>query len=180
MGGWVCACRGGKKQAAIAVTAGTATTAQAVATILKNVLVDDETFEQTFAAHTTRTNRNDLTRYILLKLEGLLSGEQEGLRSSVATIEHILPENPSADWDDMFPAEIRENFVYRLGNLTLLEPGKNRLLGNASFEAKREEYSTSRFAMTQHIETETWNSTAVSARQREMARWAVGVWKIDY
>lgn len=166
--------------AAIAVTEGTATTAQAVAAILKNVLVDDETFEQTFAAHTTRTNRNDLTRYILLKLEGLLSGEQEGLRNPAATIEHILPENPSADWDEMFPPEIRENFVYRLGNLTLLESGKNRLLGNVSFAAKRAEYATSRFAMTQRIETEIWNSAAVSARQRDMARWAVGVWKIDY
>ncbi len=39
-------------------------------------------------------------------------------------------------------------YVYRLGNLTLQEPGADRAIGNSSFRTKAESYGRSAYRLT--------------------------------
>ena len=167
-------------QAAISVSSRESRGAKQAFAKLKPVYVDDEQFQQGVGTFSVRGNRNDLTRYILCKLETLQSGKVEDFRSSAATVEHILPENPASEWDADFNHEIQGAYIYRLGNLTLLEREKNRQVGNAPFSEKLNAYQTSRYKLTNTISAAVWNQTSVAERQRTLARWAGGIWKIDY
>jgi len=96
------------------------------------------------------------------------------------TIEHVLPENPSADWDPVFPAQEVEREVYRLGNFTLLESKKNKDAGNTSFDNKKIIYDSSVFKMTQEIAGyEEWSPVTLQKRQERLAQLASQVWRID-
>jgi hypothetical protein len=66
----------------------------------------------------------------------------------MGTIEHVLPENPSGDWDGSFPPERQRDFIYRLGNLALLEPAINRDARNALFDQKQGLFAKSAYVMT--------------------------------
>ena len=167
-------------QAAISVSSGESAGAKQAFAKLKPVYVDDEQFQQGVGTFSVHGNRNDLTRYILCKLETLQSGKVEDFRSSAATVEHILPENPASEWDADFNREIQGAYIYRLGNLTLLEREKNRQVGNAPFSEKLNAYQTSRYKLTNTISATIWTQVSVAERQRTLARWAPGIWKIDY
>jgi hypothetical protein len=83
----------------------------------------------------------------------------------------------------MFDERQWNQCVYRLGNLTLLEPQKNRDIGNATFDQKTEEYTTSRYVTTKSLgenPPELWTAEAIRERQRRMARRAAHVWRVDY
>ena len=70
------------------------------------------------------------------------------LRTDPATIEHILPQNPSDDWSEDFPPPQQESAVDRLGNLTLLEAGTGRDVGNLPFARITLAYANSGYALT--------------------------------
>ena len=38
-----------------------------------------------------------------------------------ATVEHVLPQNPTSGWEEDFPPDKWDAYIYRIGNLTLLE-----------------------------------------------------------
>ena len=147
---------------------------------LKNgIHVSDAEFEQTFSykEFTNNSRNNKIAKYILGKIEKFDSGADVNIGES--TLEHILPENPNEDWnwDDI---KIQQ-FRYRLGNMTLLEAGKNNDLGNASFKEKKEAYKTSTVPMTLKIgnsDYEEWTEQAIENRQRKMARIAKGIWRL--
>lgn len=142
------------------------------------IYVPDAEFEQTFAykefAYSSRNNQ--IAIYILGKLEKFESGASVDVEST--TLEHILPDNPneSWDWDDM---KIQQ-FRYRLGNMTLLEAGKNRNLGNAAFSEKKEVYKSSTVPMTLEIgnsDRDEWTEQNIEIRQKKMAGEAKGIWR---
>ena len=95
-------------------------------------------------------------------------------------MEHILPDNPNEDWN-WNDVKIQQ-FHYRLGNMTLLEAGKNRDLGNASFSEKKAIYKNSTVPMTLEIgnsDLEEWTESCIDNRQKKMANEAKGIWKIQ-
>ncbi len=75
-------------------------------------------------------------KYILLKLESHVSGKDYGASDS-ATIEHILPENPSERWLAEFDETARESYTNRLGNFTLLDESMNQMAGTKEFDEKK-------------------------------------------
>jgi len=95
-------------------------------------------------------------------------------------LEHILPENPSNEWESEFPTDIEENFIYRLGNFTILESDKNKLLGNRDFFSKLEGYKTSRYELSKKIGFKTWSQDNLSIRQKYMAKQAKAIWSLPY
>lgn len=143
------------------------------------IYVSDAEFEQTFMykefVYTTRNNK--IAKYILGKIEKFETSAD--VDTTISTLEHILPDNPNETWDW---EDIKINqFRYRLGNMTLLEAGKNKDLGNASFAEKKEVYKTSTVPMTSKIgnsDIEEWTEENIEIRQREMAKKAKGIWKI--
>jgi hypothetical protein len=99
------------------------------------------------------------------------------------TIEHILPENPDASWDQYFPYDDRARYVYRLGNLSILEPSLNRQVGNASFAGKSASYAESSYRLSKDVAesgAEEWTPARLMARQRKMAERAVHLWRSDF
>lgn len=171
--------------AAKAVADGAVTTARQAFERLSAIYVDDATFEQSFSRIDLETSgqRKQLVKYVLCRLETDASGTECSHETDPATIEHVLPENPSADWDVLFSADQWQKNVYRLGNLTLLESGLNRDLANRDFAAKAARYSESRYQLTQHIATAStgsWTPESVLARQARLAKCAVHVWRSDF
>jgi uncharacterized protein with ParB-like and HNH nuclease domain len=145
---------------------------------LRAVYVDDDRFESFFETYVAKSGRADLNRYVLNKIESAIAGSDA--MDPNATIEHVLPENPSSDWAG-FTDEDRETYTYRLGNLSLLEKTLNRALGNSNFRGKLAVYKTSKYKITSEIEDQDdWTPQSIVRRQRRFAKLAKSIWKIDF
>lgn len=152
---------------------------------LESIYVDDVRFAQNFErlAVDSGGQGKKVTRYILARLESDASHRGCDPETDPWTIEHILPENPSAAWEPMFPPEKWSAAVYRLGNLTLLDSAANRRVGNASFEEKQDAYRRSAYALTRDVATQApmeWTATHLEARQQRLAQRAVAIWRADF
>jgi uncharacterized protein with ParB-like and HNH nuclease domain len=148
---------------------------------LKNIYVKDDEFVSKFEYISINSNRNKkLIKYILIKIENTISKNFYDYNDSSITIEHILPENPSNEWFDMFIPEEIKNHVYRIGNMTLLESDKNREAGNKGYKKKTEIYKDSKFKITKNLNYEEWGMSSISKRQRKLSEEAKNIWRIDY
>lgn len=116
-------------------------------------------------------------------------------------IEHILPNNPTAEllvnWNDENPGIAYDDYKNRLGNLTLLEKPINIVAGNDFYAAKKAEYSkssnylvrslveltsvgqnTSISRMNEKLEAfSEWNAESIDKRQAMLINLAQDVWK---
>ncbi|MDR0792858.1 MAG: DUF262 domain-containing HNH endonuclease family protein [Chitinophagaceae bacterium] len=149
---------------------------------LKDIYPNDEQFRSAFSEKklkTTQGRNKRIVKYILVKIEEKISGNSLDLDSDSFNIEHILPENPEDEWNHISEQEY-EQFVYRLGNLTLLEAGKNRQAGNQSFNTKKEIFQNSQFDISRKIaeDNKDWNTEKIANRQRWMAKQAISIWQI--
>jgi len=168
---------------ALAISEGKLKTSRDVFESLKNeVYLKDQLFEQNFAYKSVNTNKSKvLARYILCKIESQLSGIAVDWNNSKVSIEHILPENFAPEWDDVFDSEQKNEYTYRIGNLTLLETGKNKQCGNKNFQLKKKIYETSVYHMTKSETAYTeWNPVIIQKRQDKLAKYAKSVWRVQY
>ncbi len=152
---------------------------------LRSVYVDDEKFVRDFSHKEMDTTgrRKKVVKYLLCELETDASGTRHDWESDPGTIEHILPENPSAQWDEAFKPDRQKDFIYRLGNLVLLEPSINRNCQNGGFEDKKTFYGQSRYVLANGLGQEDqadWSPTTLALRQERLARRAVHVWRADF
>ena len=172
-------------QAAKAVAAGEAVTPGAVFRTLESIYVDDEKMAQDFSRLAINTHgvRKKVVRYILARLEADASGSIVDPDVDPGSIEHILPENPGESWEEEFARERHESFLYRIGNLTLLEKKANRDIGNRPYADKVPAYEGSRYALTRQVAEmapEGWTPALVEHRQKELAARAVHIWRADF
>jgi len=150
---------------------------------LASIYPNDTAFKASFmdkSIRTTQTRNKRIVRYILCELEKRESQNPIDSESDLLTIEHILPENPQTGWD-MFEDNEIEDMVYRLGNMTLLQPGQNKDLGNCDYAQKRILYQSSNYAITIKLAQENaeWNAARIANRQKWMANQATKIWRID-
>ncbi|MBL8188648.1 MAG: DUF262 domain-containing protein [Acidobacteria bacterium] len=169
-------------KAARGIFTGAITKALQVERELKDVYPSDEEFVSAFSTKTLNAKRSrKLVRYILYSLENQLAAQAYNFEDDFGTIEHILPERPSPEWEEFFKPEEQASFVFRLGNYTLLESGKNSTdCQNRLFLDKLPIYQTSKYQMTRQIAYPEWTPSQVRSRQEQMAKWAKTVWKIQY
>lgn len=172
-------------RAAINLYKGESKNIQEILNDLKALYVSDEDFKTFFALKQFNTNNSTdkkLTRYTLYKLE---SQEPDGsvydFELDNGTIEHILPESYPESWHEEFTEEEYERNLFMLGNLTLLEPGKNsKEAADKIFEEKKAIYATSKYAITKRITDPQWTSQNIKSRQTYLAKIATGIWKIQF
>jgi uncharacterized protein DUF1524 len=90
----------------------------------------------------------------------------------------VLPKNASdADWGATFTQDERKDWVFRLGNLTLLQKGPNGRIGNKPFTIKQPVLAASAFQLTKEIGMlPDWTPTGIKNRQEGLAQLAVKVW----
>lgn len=152
---------------------------------LRRIYIDDDKFKSDFSGFAVSGSGQSkkLVRYILAKIESQMSNIPRDPETDPGSIEHILPENPAADWNDMFPEELWEQAIYRLGNLTLLEVPMNRAIGNRPYSDKVEAYPSSAYRMTQLVAEhapEDWTPARLNSRQIAMANIAAHIWRSDF
>ena len=107
-------------------------------------------------------------------------GISADIHSEMDSIEHILPQNPSAEWS--FNDGDIDRYVYKLGNMCLLEKKLNNNLGNKNYTEKSEIYKTSTFLDTREIAENysEWTADKINTRQSKMGKVAKGIWKINF
>lgn len=155
----------------------------AVIQALSSLYPDDTIFSNAFIdkqIKTTQKHGKDIVRYTLFKLEKRESSVDYSTTSDKYNIEHILPESLGNDWDQFSDTE-HEQFVYRLGNMTLMNSTDNRLVGNMEFPDKKGTYAKSEFLITQKIaeENSEWTPEHIANRQKWMAKQAKTIWRIS-
>ena len=150
---------------------------------LRPIYPENREFRAAFADAERKADRHRrLVKFMLLQLERRESGQLFDFESDAYNVEHILPVHPAdEDWLDFDDGQ-RDECVHRLGNMTLLEAKANRVVGNSSYEEKRQRYLESDFELTRRVanEFETWTPEKVRVRQDWMARQASDIWRIDF
>ncbi len=123
--------------------------------------------------------------YVLLRIDGLLSGAAAPHARDNPTVEHVLPQAPQAGsvWLKWWPDDaIRIRWTHRLGNLLLLTQRKNSQASRLDFEDKKKKYfqtkgGVSDFPLTtQVLKEKTWDLPVVERRQRELLEVLKGHW----
>lgn len=162
---------------------GKISTTQALFDEIKELYISDADFKNDFSTlelYSYGRNKK-LARYILFELENsFMQGGDREYELDPGTIEHILPENPSIDWDQDFPQSIQTNYIYRLGNYTLLEAHLNRDCETNQFEQKKQFYAKSQYEMSKKLIYNEWNPSILETRQNELASRATSIWRISY
>jgi len=150
---------------------------------LRPIYPSDDAFRTDFAEKvikTTQRRNAKIVRYILRELERHVGRADLDEDSTSYSLEHVLPQSPQGGWEAFSDSDL-ENFVYRLGNMVMLETRDNRDLGNKLYAEKREVYRQSTLRLTQKLaeENEEWTPERVAAWQKWMARQATAIWRID-
>jgi uncharacterized protein with ParB-like and HNH nuclease domain len=159
------------------------TTATQVYKELISLYVSDNDFKNDFSSLKLYSYGRDkkLVRYILFEIENLLmQGGDRDYEYDPATIEHILPENPPVIWDKYFAPNYQENYIYRLGNYTLLEDHLNNECGDKLLDEKKSTYSKSQYEISKKVLSPEWSPVTLELRQQEMSKWASAIWRIPY
>lgn len=172
-------------RAAKAILDGDTTRPAGVFDSLRTIYVEDEKFCQDFALLEVPASgqRRQLAKYILCRLESDAGNRVCDPETDPASIEHILPENPTAAWEATFPRERWDSQTGRIGNLTLLEGAVNRDIGNRDYADKSVRYAVSSYVLTRGIVTlapEEWTPELLDARQRRLAERATHLWRADF
>jgi len=145
-------------------------------------------------------------RYILAKLTQYIEEQAWGnptyarldhYITKKVEIEHILPSNPRPDVRAAFDKpEEYDDYVRRLGNLTLLEKTINTSVSNGSYAEKLPGYHQSTFLLTKSlaekpqvgkdtqlnravadlIQFDHWDSESIEQRQEMLTKLAQKVW----
>lgn len=150
---------------------------------LNKIYIQDEEFYNDFINKTINTKGNQrIAKYILIKLNTHISTEKIDLdiNKNSLTLEHILPETPTNYWSEIFPKDIIDDYIYKIGNFTLLSQKRNQNIANSDFNKKIEIYSKSEILITKNVSkyyTE-WNKNNIDRRQMFMAEKAKDIWKI--
>lgn len=119
-------------------------------------------------------------RYVLYCLEERLREEQGKQELKVAAekchVEHIYPQTPKKPgwtrWSQ------HDEYINRLGNLTLLGSSINTALKNSSFTKKKARYKSSELELTKAVaeDYDKWNTKAVRSRQASLANLGLATW----
>ncbi len=146
--------------------------------IMKKIYVSDEEFEANFNYKELGPRSERIAKYLLLKLEEQNTNSSTESIYDDLTLEHIAPQNLNEDWQERKLME----YCYRLGNLALLEKNLNKEAANKSYEIKKGILSKSRYKLTRSIPERfnQWDSERIQARQADMAKQAILLWRIEF
>lgn len=168
--------------AALKLHKGEAKTLLDVLETLRPIYRSDDAFRADFAEKaikTTQSRNAKVVRYLLCKLERQAGGIDFDPEAATYTIEHVLPQSPQGGWEAFSDRDL-ENFVYRLGNMVMLEAGKNKAIANQPYTSKRPVLKESGLTLTRNLaeENDDWTPERIEAHQKKLARLATSVWRV--
>ena len=143
---------------------------------------NDREFEQAFA--TASVSLRSQQKQILTELENAMrrNEKKDDLSpNESAGIEHIYPQNPPTGER----LEEHDDWINRIGNLTLLSKRINSAISNAPFSIKRdnpEGFAKSDMLLTRPLvkmsDVEFWDPEQIAHRQVDLARLAPDTWSL--
>ena len=88
-----------------------------------------------------------------------------------------MPQNENADgWEHM--KEQHDEFLWKIGNLTLLHTTPNSSEKDNPFEKKKKAYAGSDMLITKYLEKkDDWDDVEISSRSKDLASDAPVIWK---
>ena len=156
-------------------------TAKQMAAAMRESVPNDSEFKVAFENATVA--KNYLARYYLRTLELVKKGDNEpefvpNTANDVVTLEHVLPEKPSAEWAHIPFEDAKANYK-RIGNMVLLKKSANNGVGNAGFPAKADLFKKSEYELTQEVgQSATWDLEDIAKRQSVLAELALKAWPV--
>ncbi len=136
----------------------------------------DDLFREGIMTQAVYSNSSiDRVKLILESLEESLSKERVDPQN--LTIEHIMPQKLTKEWQKMLGAysNVHKKWLHTLGNLTLT--GYNPELSNKPFEKKLPHLRSSNVTLNQYFHNiDTWNEEAIKSRAKYLANIAIKVW----
>lgn len=147
----------------------------------------DEKFVRDFEQKEIKNGRT--ARYILREIINHQSKGKDKIAElcveedpEKVNLEHIMPQSEEK-WKKYIKEQKinHKNLINRIGNLTLLKGSKNIIISDGPFDIKRKEYKKSKIKITKNIaEYKEWNEENINTRQKELAKIAGEVWKIEH
>lgn len=144
-------------------------------------ILDDTKFTEKMKKQEMRDTKK--IKRFLLGLNHILQSDSDVINEYHPTIEHILPKSKHhwQDWKE-FEGINPEDWIHRIGNLTLLERSNNKP-GNAenrNFSRKRQDYKRSAILLAQEIgKRDQWSPDEIDRRQEELITRATHVWSFS-
>jgi hypothetical protein len=149
---------------------------QAAVALLRALSPSDEEVRQSFATLNFTASQNSIAQVILRALEYKLRQTEELIIATPERVhlQHIYPQKPA-------PANRLANhdeYVGRVGNLTLLDKRLNQEAQNSGFVNKRDNfYHQSEIHLTKELlDKDTWTPAEIDARQQHLCDVAMQVW----
>jgi hypothetical protein len=150
-------------------------------------LNSDPAFRSSFTLASLESKR--IARYTLAKISNYLAIQltQTGAEhvvnpdSKQVTLEHVLPQAVPNAWATAFSNGVKpDDYVYRIGNLTLLTSKMNRDAADKSFADKKKiALDGSDLKVNQYFQGITkWDDQEIEKRQDALAKTALEVWKL--
>lgn len=125
--------------------------------------------------------------YIIQRLDSFLSDGGATYNTKLFTIEHVLPQHPSADseWMKLWPDTQTQRFwLNKIANLVPLTRQRNSAAQNYDFNTKKIKYfqsknGTSSYTLTtQVINIAAWTPEVVEARQKDLEKILISKWDL--
>lgn len=147
---------------------------------------DHEDFKHDFEKFIKEPIKSSVARYILQQITLHLGTQGDDVRPiDGLTLEHILPRKFKENWaegDFLVDTEDKmEDYVNRLGNLTLLTNIKNITNRNNSFHDKKGIYEESNLDINRKtvITYDKWTSKTIEDREAKFCEYADKIWNLD-
>ncbi len=122
--------------------------------------------------------------FILRSIERHLSRDSGGFSvlDDEPSIEHILPKNPDKSWKEHLGSEwqqVRDQYLDRIGNITLVTEEWNTAMSNGSFVAKQAKLADHALKINSDYfarDIQCWDGDAIVDRSDWFAQVAIQVW----
>jgi hypothetical protein len=144
--------------------------------LLRSLSPTDEDVRQSFATLSFGRSQSSSAQVILRSLEYKLRNTEELIINTPERVhlEHIYPQKPLAA-DRLAD---HDEYVGRIGNLTLLDRRLNQEAQNSSFATKKEQfYTQSEIYLTRELlEKNAWTPAFIDTRQQHLCDLALQIW----
>lgn len=122
-------------------------------------------------------DRREKTKLLLERIEASFGHKEQVIAASL-TIEHVMPQTLTDEWQEELGAtweEDHEQLLHTLGNLTLTS--YNAELTNDRFLDKKKLYAESHIDLNKHFATvDRWTAAEIEKRAEALAERALAVW----
>ncbi|MGE3628118.1 MAG: HNH endonuclease family protein, partial [Hyphomicrobiales bacterium] len=132
-----------------------------------------------FVSRSIRTRAlygSSIASFVIRQYDESLGGD---VPANVPWIEHVLPRNPDASWDDKFDKDQRAKVTNLWANLIPLSEAMNGDLSNAGYSIKRPVYEgDAMFKSARKFATDysDWTPEHLEARAEKLVDWALSRW----